>query len=112
MYKILKDKGSNKNIILENTDTSASVVIGRLSMTILEILTKQEHMTFGSEEGHTKLTDNWEFEVSSDTAKELQKLALKIEKPIRKSKSQASPDKTVNKTIDALDVLLGKANYV
>lgn len=111
MYKILKDKGSNKNVILENTETSASVVIGRLSMTIIEILTKQEHMSFGTEEGSTKLTDNWGFEVSSDTAKELQKLALKIEKPIRK-KAESTPDKNMNKTIDALDVLLGKANYV
>ena len=38
MYKILKDKGNNMNIVLENTETKASIVIGRLTIDILSIL--------------------------------------------------------------------------
>ena len=32
MYRVLKDKGNNMNVTLENMETKASVIIGRGTM--------------------------------------------------------------------------------
>lgn len=110
MYKILKEKGNNMNIVLENTETKASIVIGRLTMDILSILEK-EGVHIGDSEGKIQLTDKWNITIRDETAKELSAKAMRMSKPIRDQRKVKEEPKKSNKEIDALDVLLGLANY-
>lgn len=107
MYKLLKEKGNNVNLVLENTETKASIIIGRLSIDILRIL--EEGGIYSKDEDSTpKLKDAWCFTITDEMAKEISAKAMPIEKPVRLKKEE--PKKN-NKSIDALDVLLGLANY-
>lgn len=111
MYKVLKERGNNVSITLENTETKASIIIGRLSMDILAILEK-EGVHFGDADGDVKLKDKWELHISDETAKELSAKAMRMTKPIRdQRKVKEEEQKKSNKEIDALDVLLGLASY-
>lgn len=110
MYKILKEKGNNMNIVLENTETKASIVIGRLTMDILSILEK-EGVHFRDSEGEIQLKDKWDITIKDETAKELSAKAMRMSKPIRDQRKVKEEPKKSNKEIDALDVLLGLANY-
>ena len=111
MYKVLKEKGNNASVILENTETRASIIIGRLSMDILAILEK-DGIHIGDAYGDVKLKDKWELRISDETAKELSAKAMRMSKPIRdQRKVKEEEPKKSNKEIDALDVLLGLANY-
>ena len=112
MYKLLKEKGNNLNVILENIDTRAQLNLGRLTIDILTLLGTKEGMTFG-EGGTTQLKDEWNFSISDETAKELSAKAMRMSKPIRDQSKKATKEKKkeANKQIDALDVLLGLANY-
>ena len=110
MYRLLKEKGNNFNVILENIDTRAQLNLGKLTVGILALLETKEGMTFG-EGGTTQLTDEWNFNISEETAKELSAKAMRMSKPIRDQRKVKDDKKKHNKTIDALDVLLGLANY-
>lgn len=111
MYKVLKERGNNASVILENTETRASIIIGRLSMDILAILEK-DGVHIGDSEGDIQLKDRWELRISDETAKELSAKAMRMSKPIRdQRKVKEEEPKKSNKEIDALDVLLGLANY-
>ena len=83
MYKILKEKGNNVSITLENTETKASIIIGRLSMDILSLLEKEEGIRFGDSDGEIKLKDKWELTIKDETAKELSAKAMRMSKHIR-----------------------------
>lgn len=107
MYKLLKEKGNNMNLVLENTETKASIIIGRLSVDILRIL-KEGGIYLKDEDGEPKLKDAWCFTITDEMAQEISARAMPIEKPVRLKKEE--PKKN-NKSIDALDVLLGLANY-
>lgn len=110
MYRVLKEKGNNAVITLENTETKASIIIGRITMEILAILEK-EGIHFGDPTGGT-LKDKWEFHISDDTAKELSSKAMRMSKPIRdQRKIKEETPKKNNKHVDAMDVLLGLASY-
>lgn len=109
MYKLLKEKGNNANVTLENTDTKASIIIGRISIEVLSILKEKEGICFGSEAGETTLKDKWEFNIEDSTAKELSAKAMRMSKPIRDQRKVQI--KKENKKIDAMDVLLGLASY-
>lgn len=112
MYKVLKEKGNNMNITLENTETKASIVIGRLTMDILSILESKEGVHFGKDAGEIDLKDEWRLTVNDETAKELSAKAMRMSKPIRdQRKHKEEQPKKSNKEIDAMDVLLGLANY-
>ena len=111
MYKILKDKGNNMNIVLENTETKASIVIGRLTMDIISILESKEGVHVGDSEGEIQLKDKWDITIKDETAKELSTKAMRMSKPIRDQRKVKEEPKKSNKEIDALDVLLGLANY-
>ena len=108
MYKVIKEAGNNSNVTLKNTETNAEVIIGRLSV---EIVNKLEHAgyTFGDADGEIKLKDKWELEVNEETGKDLGRLAMKMTRPIRDQKKKVQ--KKSNKEIDAMDVLLGLASY-
>lgn len=106
MYKVLKEKGNNSNVVLENVETKASIIIGRLTMDILKILETAGH-TIGDDGINFK--DKWELTVNEEIGKELASKAMTMSKPIRDQR-KVKPAKD-NKTIDAMDVLLGLANY-
>ncbi len=112
MYRLLKEKGNNLNVVLENIDTKAQLNLGRLTIDILTLLETNEDMTFG-EGSSIQLKDKWDFTIKDSTAKELSAKAMRMSKPIRNQSKKATEEKKkeVNKQIDALDVLLGLANY-
>ena len=110
MYRLLKEKSNNLNVILENIDTKAQLNLGRLTVDILALLERGEGMTFG-EDGTTQLKDEWNFNISEETAKELSAKAMRMSKPIRDQRKHKEEPKKSNKEIDALDVLLGLASY-
>ena len=110
MYRLLKEKGNNLNVILENIDTKAQLNLGRLTVDILALLETKEGMTFG-EGGTTQLKDEWNFIISEETAKELSAKAMRMSKPIRDQRKHKEKPKKSNKQIDAMDVLLGLASY-
>lgn len=109
MYAVLKEKGNNSNVILINKDTGASVILGKLTIEILDILEKEGHK-FGDLDDELKLTERWELNISDDVGRALSTKAFKIHKPFR-DQSKKSEQKKSNKTIDAMDVLLGLASY-
>lgn len=112
MYKVLKEKGNNVNITLENTETKASIMIGRLSMDILGILEREEGVHFGDAPDEIALKDSWDITIKDETAKELSAKAMRMSKPVRdQRKVKEEQPKKENKHIDAMDVLLGLANY-
>lgn len=111
MYRLLKEKGNNMNIVLENTETKASIIIGKLTMGILSILETKEGVRFGKDDGEINLKDEWRLTVKDETAKELSAKAMRMSKPIRDQRKVKEEPKKSNKEIDALDVLLGLANY-
>lgn len=112
-YKLLKEKGHSKVITLENTETHASLIIGRVTPSLLGVLKECEDITVGRDVGELNVNDAWDFLVKDDTSKQLSRLAMTMSKPIRdqSNKAKAETTKEKNKQIDAMDVLLGLANY-
>lgn len=110
MYKLVKECGNNLNVILENTETKALLNLGRLTIDILTLLETKEGMTFG-DGGEFQLKDSWDFTIKDETAKELSEKAMRMSKPIRDQRKVKDDKKKRNKEIDAMDVLLGLANY-
>ena len=111
MYKLVKEYGNNLNVILENTATKAQLNLGRLTIDILTLLETKEGLTFG-DGGEFQLKDGWDFTIKDETAKELSEKAMRMSKPIRdQRKHKEEEPKKSNKEIDAMDVLLGLANY-
>ena len=109
-YIVTKEAGNNRNVVLLNDVTSSSVILGRISTDMLEILKEDGHDIDPDE-----LTKEWSIKVSEEIGKKLAGLAFKTKKPIREQKKKVTPEedaKTKNKQIDAMDVLLGLANYV
>lgn len=108
MYVVLKEKGNNSNVTLINKSTGASVILGKLTIEILDILEKEGHK-FGDLD-EIKLTERWELNISDDIGRALSTKAFKMHKPIRDQSKKPTIKKT-NKEIDAMDVLLGLASY-
>lgn len=106
MYKVIKEQGQKTSIIIENTDTNAIINIGQIKLDILNTL---------KDNGYTAplaYRDAWNIEVNKETANALAKLALRMKKPIRnQSKKVKDLFEKSNKEIDAMDVLLGLAQY-
>ena len=119
MYRINKDKGNNQNITLTNVETKASVIIGKLTMSIMRILEKE--VEFDETKEHTiKLTDKWDFTISDEAGKELAKMASPIKRPVRAKTSrpssstseQAQPiqrktTKSGREVVDVFDLIFG-----
>ena len=109
MYRVLKEKGNNANITLENIETKASIIIGKITMDLLKILDEAGHKI--GDDG-VALRDEWNFEVNEETGKEIASKAMRMSKPIRdQRKYKVEEQKKDNKKIDAMDVLLGLASY-
>ena len=109
MYKLYKPKGNNSNITIENTDTKASVNIGRLSMEAIRILEADGFKFNDDTEESLKYKDEWSFKIKDTTATTLAKLSLPMHKPVRDQRKKS--EQKDNKNIDAMDVLLGLAKY-
>ena len=118
MYRINKDKGNNQNITLTNVETKASVIIGKLSTTIMSMLEKEVKFDTGKgDDTGIKLKDKWDFAVSDEAGKELAKMASPIKKPIRnqsKTTSEQTPDRKTTKSgravVDVFDLIFGTEN--
>lgn len=119
MYKILKEKGNNANVTLVNMETSASLIIGKITMGVLKTLEHDGYSFDGEKAGMTSISirDKWDMSISDDTAKILGATAMKMSRPKRESKKADSEQeakdlfKKPNNKIDAMDVLLGLASY-
>lgn len=106
MYVLLKDKGPYKNFIVENQETKASVVIGRLNYDISTILEKAD----------IDLSDmhkEWHQEISYETAKALIDTTFVTRTHKIKTNDNVGKVKTNNKEpkigveVDAFDLIFG-----
>lgn len=116
MYKLIKDKGSNSNVTLQNLDTHASIVLGKPTFTMLSLMSEVDGIRFDSDDSSTDLRSPWRLEVSDDLAKALAGTAMTIMKPVRtqskkKEVEQPAPTPGEKPVVDAMDVLLGLAKY-
>lgn len=117
MYRINKDKGNNQNIMLTNVEAKASVMIGKLSTTIMSMLEKEVKFDTGKgDDTGIKLKDKWDFTVSDETGKELASMASPIKKPIRNQSKTASEQaqsiqrkktKSGREVVDVFDLIFG-----
>lgn len=117
MYRISKDRGNNQNIMLTNVEAKASVMIGKLTMSVLRILEKE--VKFNTDKGDDtgiKLKDKWDFAISDEAGKELASMASPIKKPIRNQSKTASEQtqpiqkhktKSGKEVVDVFDLIFG-----
>lgn len=117
MYRISKDRGNNQNIMLTNVEAKASVMIGKLTMSVLRILEKE--VKFNTDKGDDtgiKLKDKWDFAISDEAGKELASMASPIKKPIRNQSKTASEQtqpvqrkktKSGREVVDVFDLIFG-----
>lgn len=111
MYKVIKNKGYNGDVVVSNTDTHIAIGLGKVRTPMLDIL--KEGGYYAEDSDDLKIQDEWNLEVNKETAEKLAKLAMPMKKPIRDQRKIKIPgaDKLANKEIDAMDVLLGLAKY-
>lgn len=103
MYLLIKDEGNNANITIINQETKSSVIIGKVTFELLSMLDEA-----GIKKGKENLRDAWRFEIPDEIGRKLASRAFILKKPI---KDQTHKKNEQNKKIDAMDVLLGLANY-
>lgn len=115
-YRLIKDKGNNSIVTLENTETKSSIVLGKLTMWMISLLT-EEGFVFerDDEKGSVNLKNPWCLTISEETAKKLSAMAMPIHKP-KRDQRKTPPTTTITEekpkqVVDAMDVLLGLANY-
>lgn len=116
MYRVIKEKGNNQNITLENTETKASVIIGKLTMDIMRVLETEMKFDETTESG-TKLRDKWDFTISDDAGKALSATAMAIHKPARDQSKKAKQEseqivhkkktKSGKEVVDVFDLIFG-----
>lgn len=106
-YKLYKERGVRGDITVTNEDSAITINLGCVNREILEIL----------EEGGVKPPSNnfeWEYIISKELATKLASTTMSIKKPIRHQKKIPTvPVNTNNQSeqVDAMDVLLGLAQY-
>lgn len=105
MYRVIKEKGNNVNVFIENIESKKSLNIGRLSMEMIKIL-EEAGFTFGTGDGEIAMRDEWTMEVNTDTKDKLAKLAMKMSKPIR-DQSKKSEQKAPDTVPDLFDLIFG-----
>lgn len=124
MYKLSKQPGYGGTVVVENTERKTYISLG--SATNIELINKIKDV-LGVE---TKATDpdhgldlfkEWDIEINESDAKRLCDFTFRIRKPGRRVITKAQVATTEQqpkleteqpkKQIDALDVLLGLANY-
>lgn len=122
MYKLIKEKGFNANVSILNTETEATINLGRVSIPLLTELEKEGHTLYdptSTDEDRRDASKNlipnerWELDIKDETAKTLMATAMPIKAPSRKEMKEKEKEKKkqLNKKIDAMDVILGLATY-
>lgn len=117
MYKVLKEKGNNQIITLENTESKVSIILGKLTTDIMKILEKEIKFE-GTAEIGVRLKDKWDLEISHELAKELSVITIPIRKPMRKKPGTNSDSQSEQKTtkhntksdkkvVDVFDLIFG-----
>ena len=107
MYRVIKEKGNNVNVFVENTEDKRSLNIGRLSMEMIKIL-EEAGFTFGTGDGETAMKDEWTMEVDTDTKDKLARLTMKIHKPVRdQSKKREQKSAAPDAVPDLFDLIFG-----
>lgn len=97
MYKVLKSTG-NGNVVVENTDTKASVVIGKLTLDIVNAI----------KEGGYEVPDyseEWNIEVNKECATALTSMAMRMKKPVRDQSKKDKPKGKIGVEVDAFDLI-------
>lgn len=109
MYKVVKEKGNNVNVILENTETSKSLNLGRLTMEMIKIL-EEAGFSFGTEPGDTVIREAWSLEIKEETKDKLSKLAMRMSRPIRDQRKKTSEQAATepDKIPDLFDLIFGQ----
>ena len=103
MYKVRKEKGRLETVSIENTETSASINLGNISMKMLDILKEAGYST---EEETLMLGDKWDIEISNETKDKLAHLALQMKRPNRSKQAVT----TKKQPVDVLDLIFGIDN--
>lgn len=107
MYRVIKEKGNNVNVFVENTESKKSLNIGRLSMEMIKIL-EEAGFTFGTGDGEIAMKDEWAMEVDTDTKDKLTRLAMKMSKPVRdQSKKSEHKSAAPDAVPDLFDLIFG-----
>lgn len=105
MYRVIKPAGYDVNISVENTETLASVVIGRINLNIVDVL-----IGAGFTEDKINAHLEWNLEIDKDTARKLTTMAMSMKKPIRDQRKKPTEDKPTGKVgveVDAFDLIYG-----
>ena len=105
MYRIIKPAGAGANVSVENMETHASVIVGRLTSKMVDMITEDKGDGFTLPE----YSSAWNIDISQDTAKALVATALSMKKPVRdqRKKSENKPTGKVGVDIDAFDLIYG-----
>lgn len=109
MYRVIKGTGYSANVSVENTDTLATVMIGRADINITSILEKQGYK-FGAThhgDGIISYDEEWHLAVNKEIAEELVHLAMNIKKPFRDQRKKPEEEKKVGVEVDAFDLIYG-----
>jgi hypothetical protein len=101
MFKVTKPKGNNANITVENVETRASVVIGRLSLDIVNILERAGYKL-------DNYTDEMSIEIDTETKDLLLALTMKMHRPIRDQRKKPTKEKKIGVEVDAFDLIFGQ----
>lgn len=111
MYLITKPAGSGNIVTLTNKDTGKSIILGRITMPILDIL--KEHAGLSRETG-LNFADEWNIEVTGEVGKLLAHTTMvrhktpkaKEDKP--KQEAVASqPSEQKKAPVDLFDLIYG-----
>jgi hypothetical protein len=103
MYRVIKPSGNNANITVENIETSSSVVIGRLSLEIVNILETAGYKI-------DNYTEEMSIEIDTETKDKLVALTMKMKRPIRDQRKKTTKEETkkLDADVDAFDLIFGK----
>lgn len=96
MYRLIKDTGHSASVILMNTETKESVMIGNISVRMLSTL-EESGISLSPED----LREIWNISLPEETGKKLAREAMKISKPKRTKKESMNE---VKQEIDNEDV--------
>jgi len=100
MYRVYKRTG-NGVVAVENTETHAHLVIGRVSPEIVNTLTEAGYYDL------PLIGEEWDMEISSECAKALSLLAMKMKKPIRDQRKKKPEEIKPSADVDIFDLIYG-----
>lgn len=109
MYKVLKGRGGDANIIIQNSDTAETVIIGRVTVSILNTLLKEEGYTTDPSDPskYIEIREPWDLEISESTAKELARIAMPMHRPARKKAEQKEEKPKKKAPVDVFNLIFG-----